>query len=324
MLKGIDISNWQTVDFDTLKTDFILMKVSEGVAFPDPKFLNFQKQARTKGLLIGYYHFAKPDLGNTPEVEAEYFLNLCKPTQGEVLCLDFEVSYIDKVVWCKKWLDYVYSKTKCRPVIYLNKSTISGNNWSPIIDAGYGLWMADYSYNPDSEVPSNPWPICAFRQYSNKLAVSGITGVVDANVFYGNASAFKKYGIPQLSPENPSGGIVDPCEAQLEALGVQIESLKHDLGLMRDSRNTWKEKSGLLSKQVEELLIGLDACTANKTTVTNILETEVTQRKLLQDKVKEDSELILKLRDELTKNKPLSGFTTKELFKELFSRIGSR
>jgi hypothetical protein len=129
------------------------------------------------------------------------------------------------------------------------------------------------------------------------------------------AQALSNAVLLALGVENPPTVIVDPNLAKISAL-------EEELKLMRDSRNTWKEKAGLLSKQVEELLSGLDACNANKTTVTNILEAEVTQRKLLEDRVREDTELINKLRDELTKNKPISEYTVKELLNALIKKVG--
>ena len=233
MIKLIDISNWQgNVDFLKVKTvmDGVIMKAVEGVGFIDPKFKDNQTKTRAAGLLVGYYAFVRPDLGNTPEAEADYFLSICKPTVGEVLCLDFEVSFADKVNWCKKWLDRVYAKTGCRPLIYLNKSTISGSNWSSVISSNYGLWMADYSYNPDSEVPENPWPIVAMRQYSNNEVVPGISGGVDANVFYGDKTMFKKYGLPlqaeptiPVTPTPPVISDLDKCRESQKVLLGQLE-----------------------------------------------------------------------------------------------------
>jgi hypothetical protein len=110
-----------------------------------------------------------------------------------------------------------------------------------------------------------------------------------------------------LGIENPPQVIVDPCKAQLDD--------------MRLSRDNWKDRASELSTQVTKLLSDLDSCNKDKSTVTNLLDTEVATRKSLEVKVKEDAVLIAKLRDDLTKNKPLSAYSSKELIGALFKKI---
>lgn len=230
-IKGLDVSVHQgDIDFNLLETDFLLIKATEGVGFTDQKFKINQTSARNKGILLGYYHFARPDLNNTATEEADWFLKTVDLKDGEIVCLDFEVTYPDKVKWCKAWLDRVFSITKCKPLIYLNKSTAKGNDWSSVIDADYGLWLADYNYDPDtiSADAVNGWKVLAIRQYSNKLPVSGIIGGVDANVFYGDEIAFKAYGYK--TPE------------------LDI-ALQKELDDMRASRDKWKLKCSELEKE---------------------------------------------------------------------------
>lgn len=223
MIKGIDISSHQgNINFDILKSavDFVIIKATEGTGFTDSKFLRNQTEARRTGMLLGYYHFARPDLGNTPEAEADWFLSVCKPKKGEVLALDYEPpSYSgDTVSWCKKWLDRVYNKTGCRPLIYLNQTQVKNFNWKPIIDANYGLWLAAYT----PTLPKTPWSVVAMQQTSSSGTISGIAGRVDTNLFFGDKTAFKKYGLP---------ADIDPCVAikkELEELKIKYDSLVKD------------------------------------------------------------------------------------------------
>ena len=111
MLKGIDISNWQgDVNFDSVsKTqDFVIIKATEGVGYKDPRFEQYRAELRRLKIPTGYYHFARPDLGNSPEAEAEWFLKVIQPLQaGESLYLDFEVNASNPVSWCKSFLDRI-------------------------------------------------------------------------------------------------------------------------------------------------------------------------------------------------------------------------
>lgn len=203
MLKGLDVSAYQgDINFDLLKpvVDFIIIKATEGNGFLDHKYLRNQTEARRVGIPLGYYHFARPDLGNTPEAEAEWFCKEKSPDDqirdGEFLCLDFEVHYHDAVNWCLKFLDHLAKQYEpaIRALLYLNISQTKAFDWTPVINGGYGLWLAQYDYDPNAPVVKNPWPVTAFKQYSNRGKFPGINGNVDADVFYGDLKALAAYG----------------------------------------------------------------------------------------------------------------------------------
>ncbi len=242
MLKGADISSYQeTPNFDTLKTelDFVIIKASEGNGFGDPQLSRNQDEARRVGLLRGYYHFARPDLGNTPESEANWFLAVVGQLQdGEVLALDFEVTYTDAVNWCKAFLDYVSSKTGCKPVIYLNQSQLLDFNWKPVIDGDYGLWLARYDNDPNSLNVLTPWQTVAFKQYSSTGQLQGITSNVDLDTFFGlDIAIFKAYGykaaIPAPQPAPPSTPPTDQAGDEKRAL----QALKDHILTSTDQNN---------------------------------------------------------------------------------------
>ena len=209
MIVGNDISSYQgNIDYSVYSknSNFIIIKVSEGNGYIDPKFIRNQTEARIAGLPLGYYHFARPDLGNTPEAEADFFLKtIGKLLDGEMLCLDYEPKSNpgDAVAWCKGFLDRIFSVTGCRPLLYLNKSQVSGFNWKSVADAGYGLWLACY----DENTIAGPWKFIAMQQWTSGQTVPGITtGVVDGDYFFGTVEQFKAYGYhkPVVSSPSPS------------------------------------------------------------------------------------------------------------------------
>lgn len=213
---GHDISKWQgDVNFDQFKdvSKFVILKASEGNGFTDPKFYRNQSEARRVGMGLGYYHFARPDLGNTPEAEAAWFLKVIgEIKKGEVLVLDYEPAWNgDAVGWCKKWLDYVTLRTNVKCLIYLNQSQVKNINWKPVSDAGYGLWIAAYTYSPDkNDFAQGSWEFAAMQQWSNKDHPAGISGDVDANVFFGDLTTFKKYGYQGgTTPPTPEKPVVE-------------------------------------------------------------------------------------------------------------------
>lgn len=128
---GHDISKWQgDVNFDTYKksgkSQFVIIKSSEGVGYTDTKFKRNQSEIRRVGILLGYYHFARPDLGNSAVAEADYFLKVIgKLNPNELIALDYECAnqvqaHVD---WCRQWLDHVYAKIRsrfrCRSIIFI-------------------------------------------------------------------------------------------------------------------------------------------------------------------------------------------------------------
>lgn len=249
MIKGVDISLYQgDVDYNSLKNkvDFVIIKATEGTTLIDVKFLKNQANARIANMLIGYYHFAKPDLGNSATAEADFFVKtIGKLQSGECLFLDFEVNYTDKVNWCKAWLDRVFAKTGVKPLIYLNKSHLS-SDWTPVVEGDYGLWLADY--NPlTMESPTGNWKLLAFRQYSSTGKVDGISGNVDEDVFYGETSTFKLYGYKPTVTNPP----ID-LQTQLNAANKLIQTLQTNNDILKMRLNTYDKMSG-----VDLIVLGL-------------------------------------------------------------------
>lgn len=209
MIRGIDISEYQPdINVDQLKSqlDFVIIRSSYGNGYTDKSFENHRDLVRQAGIACGFYHYAYPQYNNSRD-EAAWFLRVVKPQKGELLCLDFEEHWSgDPVAWCKEFLDYVSSQLNgYKPLVYLNLSLIRAHDWSPVINSGYGLWLADWDNNPNGLGNSTPWSVTAIRQYTDQASFNGVGGNVDADIFYGDLNAFKKYGYQtdgQLSTTN--------------------------------------------------------------------------------------------------------------------------
>lgn len=246
---GNDIASFQgDVNYDTYKnnSNFIIFKATEGTGYTDTKLSRNQSEARRVGLPLGYYHFARPDL-NTAESEANYFLSkIGQLRDGEVLVLDYEPNWNgDAVGWCKTWLDTVFSKTQCKPLIYMDQSRVQKYNWKPLVDAGYGLWIAAYTYDPtNNNFQHGAWPFAAMQQWTNKQQVPGINGNVDGDVFFGDVATFKKYGYKSPTPVDPCANVKKDLDAanktileqksQIDALQKQCDDYKNKLKQIND------------------------------------------------------------------------------------------
>lgn len=192
-LYGIDVSMWQAgMDLGSAGYDFNIIKASEGVGYKDPQLDNLYSTLNTDSL-YGFYHFARPDggSGNTPEAEAQSFLNYVGHHVGKALfVLDWEpgAGCDGMVDWAYRWLQYVYEKTGVKPLIYMNQSTENSYDWSKIVNADYGLWLANYGINDGQEYDFyvKHWSVVAMHQYTS-------AGNLDKNVFFGDVNTWLKY-----------------------------------------------------------------------------------------------------------------------------------
>ena len=208
MQNGIDISNHQgKMDLGAVlkqtKTDFVICKATEGTGFIDKYCDKFMVTAQNAGKQIGFYHFARPEY-NSARAEADFFL---KQTRGYfnkgIPVLDWESSGKSNVKWAKEWLDRIYSVTGVKPVIYMSESVVNAYNWKAVADAGYGLWVARYrDYNVDrnydmSTCGKKPvvkwWKFYMMWQWTSVGRLSGYSGNLDCNIFYGDRPAWDAY-----------------------------------------------------------------------------------------------------------------------------------
>lgn len=206
-LNGIDISNWQNnINLSVIKTDFIIVKSSEGIGWTDPSFKKLFKAAKATGKKLGVYHFARPTANNDPVEEADSFISSIKTENvigNAILVLDWEAENKHNTEWAKKWLDRVYAKTRVKPFIYMSESVVNAYNWSAIANAGYELWVAKYrdsknDYNFDMSLAGTPpsvkyWKSYKMWQWTSSGRLDGFNSNLDCNIFYGNEADWDKF-----------------------------------------------------------------------------------------------------------------------------------
>jgi lysozyme len=199
---GNDVSQFQgSIDWDKYKdnSNFVIIRATYGNGYYDSWFAHNRDEARRVNLPRGFYHFSYPQY-NSPTDEAKWFCKALYDLQeGESLYLDWEESYSgDTVNWCKTFLDYVSQNFNgIKPLIYLNQSYMN-LDWSPVVNAGYGLWLA--SYQADGVGNTGKWSSMALQQTSSTQQVPGIVGNVDRDVFFGDVNQFKAYGYKVVPP----------------------------------------------------------------------------------------------------------------------------
>ena len=235
-LKGIDISHYQNgINIANLDVDFVVCKATEGVGYVDECCDKFYQQAKKVGKKLGVYHFARPDLGNTAIAEADYFI---KETLGyhkeAILVLDWERGNLKNVTWAKQWLDRVYENTGVKPLIYMSASVMRSADWSSVVKADYGLWVANYGANNGvanesafNKYPLKYWTFYALWQYTSVGRLSGYNANLDLNYFSGDKAAWDKYagGSPSASTSTTK-----PVEKSVDELAREVIAGKYGNG----------------------------------------------------------------------------------------------
>lgn len=245
MLKGIDVSHHQKgISSFGSDVDFVICKATEGVGYVDDACDNLYQKAKRDGKLLGVYHYARPNLGNSAVAEADWFVkNIQGYLHEAILVLDWEEGDLGNVSWAKAFLDRVKDLTGIKPIIYMSASPMRSYDWSPVVNADYGLWVANYGTNNGqpqegafNKYPLKYWSFYALWQYTSVGRISGYSGNVDMNIFSGDREAWFKYANATSTPA-PSQP-VEPTKKSNEEIANEVLEGKWGNGEDRKNRLT--------------------------------------------------------------------------------------
>jgi GH25 family lysozyme M1 (1,4-beta-N-acetylmuramidase) len=143
MLRGIDVSAYQSATYDTDGLSFVFIKATEGRSYINPKLAAQTKRAREAGLVVGFYHFLWP--GNLA-AQAEYFVKHGPEKAGDILVVDWETTGDGRHPSNAEKDRFIRKVKELRPnnrvILYCNR-----NYWLTVDTTSYagdGLWIADY------------------------------------------------------------------------------------------------------------------------------------------------------------------------------------
>lgn len=192
-LKGIDVSHHNNLDtiLGKITPDFCIIKATEGRTFVDPKFAHNTDLCVERHIPIGFYHYARPE-NNMSQIEAKHFLSKVAPYLGNcILALDWEGTALKyPISWAKSFLDYIYTQTGIRPLIYIQASETA--KLSTLYEANYGLWVAHYTRQ--SKPTTGAYPFYAFWQYATPTYnYTSDPCYCDYDYFNGSPSALRAY-----------------------------------------------------------------------------------------------------------------------------------
>ncbi len=216
-IEGIDVSHWQgTINWTKVAAAgkrFAFLKASEASDFVDTTYPTNRTRANAAGILVGAYHFARPDAplsaattvgaataaevaATAAEVdaiaEADHFVDTAAPARGDLLpVLDLETTggldVATLQTWVRAFMERVHDRTGIRAMIYVSpsfwKTYMGDTRW--FADNGYPvLWIAHWTTATQPTMPASNWggDGWTFWQYTSSGHVNGIGDGVTTRV----------------------------------------------------------------------------------------------------------------------------------------------
>lgn len=143
MLRGIDVSAYQSSSYGTDGLSFVFIKATEGRSYTNPKLSAQTERGRDADLVVGFYHFLWP--GNLT-AQAEYFVERAPEKRGDILAVDWETTGEGTRASNAEKDRFIRKVKELRPhhrvVLYANR-----HFWLDVDTTSYagdGLWIADY------------------------------------------------------------------------------------------------------------------------------------------------------------------------------------
>lgn len=230
----VDVSNFQeNIDWEKVKNAGIsgaIIRCGWGSNFKkqdDPKFVRNVEECIAKGIPFGVYLYSYANTLEKAESEAKHVIRLCDPYKDKMtlpVFYDLEEKGLENIAikLARKFCS-VLSENGYKVGIY--SSTYWWSHYLKGLDE-YPKWVANWGSNngkPNTK-PSNSGMI--LWQYTSKGNVSGISGSVDMNEYFGSVD------IQPVGPSKPSE------KKSNEEIAKEVIDGKWGNGLDRKSRLT--------------------------------------------------------------------------------------
>jgi lysozyme len=191
----VDLSHYQRgFNFQAFKDSGglgVILKASEG-SFRDPDYSTFWDQAMDAKLAIASYHFLR--LGDV-RAQAQFFLNVVKPRQGERVVADHEIAGVE----LEDLITFLKAIRASRPDLQLTVYSghlikqqlgAESNEW---LAENTSLWIAQFTTAPKPSWPTATWPAWSLWQQTDSGVVPGYNRPLDCDIFHGSAKNFLKW-----------------------------------------------------------------------------------------------------------------------------------
>lgn len=200
MLRGIDISSWQTgISIPDIAREccFLIAKCTESVSFKDEPFESFMQQGYDNDMLLGMYHYARPNINAS--IQAEYFYANSKNWIGKAIpFLDMEEDFSDWESFATEFMDAYENLAGIRPILYCSNAQADYFSES-FAKKNPKVWLAEY-WKPFNHYPTfasfpncSPWDTFFIWQFSSSGQLDGFNGNLDLDYFNGSKDDWISY-----------------------------------------------------------------------------------------------------------------------------------
>lgn len=215
-LNGVDVSGNQPADIlSRISYDFAFVKASGNPKkyawnYKNPYMRQQADDALKKTGLLGLYHFT---WGKPAEQEADFFCDVVKPYIGRaILVIDYEAEALScGREWVRTFIRRVKAKTGVTPIVYASSSAINEQKLVQICkEEGSAIWSANY-WLGYQRISGYDYGKCRIGikdslvwQYTAAGRLSGYSGDLDLDVFYGTRDDWLRWAGASSKPSNPS------------------------------------------------------------------------------------------------------------------------
>ena len=238
-LKVIDIGKDQAgINLGVIACDAAIVAICD--AYVNNPYADQQVQATLRASKrLGVYQYYRND-----PAEADYLVSQIRGYIGKAMVIiDAETDAPNMVAATLEAARRVQSGTGVKPVIYVPAYLLNKYDWTPLVQAGYMLWLAAYvageqvisGFNPpDGLLPPRWWGSCGMWQFTSTGRLPGWGGNLDLSIFYGDGKAWDSYARPVITAD--ASTITPIKEATLSAAEVNqiIAAIKAEGQKTRD------------------------------------------------------------------------------------------
>lgn len=207
-IQGIDISHhnidaYPSIDWQQVRESgytFAFVKATDGYnsCWTDPTFTSSMDAGYQAGILMGAYHYARPDANPDARVEAQCFLRSAgKYLKSGYLRPVLDVERGSKELgkealsdWVHLWMSTIQRQAGVEPILYTYSSFILNFDVSV---TRYALWLAHYTYDPEATPNTGLWETWDFWQYTDRGNVPGVGDPeLDVDLFNGDLARLER------------------------------------------------------------------------------------------------------------------------------------
>jgi lysozyme len=198
-IQGIDVSEHQGdigwTQIDRRSVNFVFMKATEGGDFKDKQFQRNWLGAKNAGIARGAYHFFT--FCKAGAVQAQNFIDTVPVDRSAlppVIDLEFSgncqrrLSQVELDRELTAYIEKVTTVYRQQPILYVTQEFYTAYLQTKFTK--YAIWISDFYTTPDLNRDDRKW---LFWQYSERGRVTGVSTLVDLNVFNGTIDRFQEF-----------------------------------------------------------------------------------------------------------------------------------